>query len=262
MICWVLAMQMLQGVWKQHLRPRAVVGYDVKTFLPSPPHYVTRSPGVDYSEANEKKYGWSNSGRNVYHFIQDFERRTAFLQSSGVTKYGYWKLVCYNLYRKSRFLDVEVLLKVTDFRRRSNHEWSFIWNADGKQSKCKVSHMTPAPWRDQPRTHAHNHITRAGIRKPWTAVSALFPDLIIMAKPILAEAGFYNCLGKYRLCNANEEHQGWNSWYLPGLYGCAHAYRVMATPRGWCNVWHLALWAFSFADGNNSYVNSLLCLST
>ena len=38
-------MEMLQGVWKQHLRPRAVVGYGVKTFLPSPPNYVTRSPG-------------------------------------------------------------------------------------------------------------------------------------------------------------------------------------------------------------------------
>ena len=38
-------MEMLQGVWKQHLRPRAAVGYDVKIFLPSPPNYVTRSPG-------------------------------------------------------------------------------------------------------------------------------------------------------------------------------------------------------------------------
>ena len=38
-------MDMLQGVWKQHLRPRAVVGYGVKIFLPSPPNYVTRSPG-------------------------------------------------------------------------------------------------------------------------------------------------------------------------------------------------------------------------
>ena len=45
MICWVLAMAILQGVWKQHLRPRAVVGYGVKIFLPSPPNYVTRSPG-------------------------------------------------------------------------------------------------------------------------------------------------------------------------------------------------------------------------
>ena len=45
MICWVLAMEMLQGVWKQHLRPRALVGYGVKIFLPSPPNYVTRSPG-------------------------------------------------------------------------------------------------------------------------------------------------------------------------------------------------------------------------
>ena len=39
-------MEMLEGVWKQHLRPRAVVGYDVKIFLPSPPNYVTRSPGI------------------------------------------------------------------------------------------------------------------------------------------------------------------------------------------------------------------------
>ena len=38
-------MEMLQGVWKQHLRPRAVVGYGVKIFAPSPPNYVTRSPG-------------------------------------------------------------------------------------------------------------------------------------------------------------------------------------------------------------------------
>ena len=39
-------MEMLQGVWKQHLRPRAVVGYGAKISLPSPPNYVTRSPGT------------------------------------------------------------------------------------------------------------------------------------------------------------------------------------------------------------------------
>ena len=44
MICWVLAMEILQGVWKQHLRPRAVVGYGIKFFRPSPPNYVNRSP--------------------------------------------------------------------------------------------------------------------------------------------------------------------------------------------------------------------------
>ena len=38
-------MEMLQGVWKQHLRQRAVLGYGVKIFLPSPPNYVTRLPG-------------------------------------------------------------------------------------------------------------------------------------------------------------------------------------------------------------------------
>ena len=50
MICWVLAMEMLQGVWKQHLRPRAVVGNGVKIFLPSPPNYVTRSPGSKWKQ--------------------------------------------------------------------------------------------------------------------------------------------------------------------------------------------------------------------
>ena len=40
-------MEMLQGVWEQHLRPRAVVGYGVKIFLPSLPNCVTRSPGFD-----------------------------------------------------------------------------------------------------------------------------------------------------------------------------------------------------------------------
>ena len=38
-------MEILQGVLKQHLLPRAVVEYGVKIFLPSPPNYVTRSPG-------------------------------------------------------------------------------------------------------------------------------------------------------------------------------------------------------------------------
>ena len=42
-------MEMLQGVWKQHLRPRAVVGYDVKISLPSPPNYVTRSTGLEFT---------------------------------------------------------------------------------------------------------------------------------------------------------------------------------------------------------------------
>ena len=45
-------MEMLQGVWKQHLMPRAVVGYGVKIFLPSSPNYVTRSPGSKWSEGD------------------------------------------------------------------------------------------------------------------------------------------------------------------------------------------------------------------
>ena len=45
-------MEILQGVWKEHLRPRAVVGYGVEIFLPSPPNYVTRSPGKN----EDRKY--------------------------------------------------------------------------------------------------------------------------------------------------------------------------------------------------------------
>ena len=48
---------MLQGAWKQHLRPRAVVGYGVKIFLPSPPNYVTRSPG-GLSESFGQRLSW------------------------------------------------------------------------------------------------------------------------------------------------------------------------------------------------------------
>ena len=42
-------MEMLQGVWKQHLRPRSVVGYGVKIFLSSPSNYVTISDHVIFS---------------------------------------------------------------------------------------------------------------------------------------------------------------------------------------------------------------------
>ena len=36
-------MEILPEIWKQHVRPRTVVGYGGKVFLPSPPNYVTRS---------------------------------------------------------------------------------------------------------------------------------------------------------------------------------------------------------------------------
>ena len=50
-------MEMLQGVWKQHLRPRAVVGYGVKIFLPSLPNYVTRSPGsFSFNDTQNKQF--------------------------------------------------------------------------------------------------------------------------------------------------------------------------------------------------------------
>ena len=41
------------------IRPRAVVGYGVQIFRPSPPNYVTRSPGEVYENLNDKKQGCS-----------------------------------------------------------------------------------------------------------------------------------------------------------------------------------------------------------
>ena len=49
-------MEILEGVWKPHLRPRAVVGYGVKIFLPSPPNYVTRSPGEWFFVSGAVRY--------------------------------------------------------------------------------------------------------------------------------------------------------------------------------------------------------------
>ena len=70
MICWVLAMEMLQGVWKQHLRPRAAVGYGVKICLPSPPNYVTRSPGWEGSL--KFQFHSLSSGIGVYSLLPYF----------------------------------------------------------------------------------------------------------------------------------------------------------------------------------------------
>ena len=57
-------MEILHGVWKQHLRPRAVVGYGLKIFLPSPPNYVTRSPGKAAlsTQLFEDPEGWYGRG--------------------------------------------------------------------------------------------------------------------------------------------------------------------------------------------------------
>ena len=66
-------MEMLQGVWKQHLRPRAVVGYDVKIFLPSPPNYVTRSSG-----------GWFGRQATTLRKTQDKLQHSLKLSSSAL----------------------------------------------------------------------------------------------------------------------------------------------------------------------------------
>ena len=61
-------MEMLQGVWKQHLRPRAVVGYGVKIFLPSPPNYVTRSPGEQH-EKDLTRWYFRNQNENLKSWL-------------------------------------------------------------------------------------------------------------------------------------------------------------------------------------------------
>ena len=57
-------MAILQGVWKQHLWPRAVVGYGVKNFLPGPPNYVTRSPGY-FQTLFQLLHGWLHNLRRA-----------------------------------------------------------------------------------------------------------------------------------------------------------------------------------------------------
>ena len=49
--------------------------------------------------ANEKKQGWSNSGGNVYYFVQYFEQHC--LSLSECCKCGFQKLVRYKLIIKS-----------------------------------------------------------------------------------------------------------------------------------------------------------------
>ena len=79
MICWVLAMEMLQGVWKQHLRPSAVVGYGIKIFPPSPPNYVTRSPGT------KSRIEWFLPKYHMVHLCTSTKFDSAFLYTEYCT---------------------------------------------------------------------------------------------------------------------------------------------------------------------------------
>ena len=53
-----------------HLKPRAVVGYGVKIFLPSPPNYVTRSPGI-FNSAINQPFLYVNDLTTALLFYQD-----------------------------------------------------------------------------------------------------------------------------------------------------------------------------------------------
>ena len=78
-------MEMLQGVWKQHLRPRAVVGYGVKIFLSSPPNYVTRSPGDIFAYGpNPITLDW-NVFQVLSHCLKIFGTRDTKSRHSALT---------------------------------------------------------------------------------------------------------------------------------------------------------------------------------
>ena len=70
-------MEILQGVWKQHLRPRTVVGYGVKIVLPSPPYYVTRSPG---------KYPDSLIKSTICHFVTSVRSENPEVQAQSTNR--------------------------------------------------------------------------------------------------------------------------------------------------------------------------------
>ena len=74
-------MEMLQGVWKQHLRPRAVVGYGVKILLPSPPNYVTRSPGCIWRSYSSPESGASLCDVLFWPTHLDFEVNYSLLHA-------------------------------------------------------------------------------------------------------------------------------------------------------------------------------------
>ena len=64
------------------IRPRAVVGYGVKIFDPSPPNYVTRSPGM-------AQHGEDENGRNFKTLVYAFKFRRDLYQQSPKYPYGY-----------------------------------------------------------------------------------------------------------------------------------------------------------------------------
>ena len=91
-------MEMLQGVWKHHLRPRAAVGYGVKILLPSPPNYVTRSPDGNFvvkpsfqGKGSIDVIGWmefgDSPGNNLFvHYTTSSKPNSgAMMQYSGVS---------------------------------------------------------------------------------------------------------------------------------------------------------------------------------
>ena len=63
-------MEILQGVWKQHLRPYAVVGYGVKILLPSPTNYVTRSPWWLVIKAKRLKITYFSEFNKFLHLFE------------------------------------------------------------------------------------------------------------------------------------------------------------------------------------------------
>ena len=103
---------MLQGVWKQHLRPRAVVGYGLKIFLPSPPNYVIRSPGD--SHGNSCKPFAHSSFVELCKLTTIFCAERSLIASGKVTE---WTCI------KHTFLSLKGVLKTT---KRGGNEASIV----------------------------------------------------------------------------------------------------------------------------------------
>ena len=66
------------------IRPRAVVGYGVKIFHPSPPNYVTRSPGCVLIGERLKKPKDGQCVGFVFSFIKSFSVRFTSKESTKI----------------------------------------------------------------------------------------------------------------------------------------------------------------------------------
>ena len=129
-----LAMEMLQGAWKQHLRPRAVVGYGVKIFLPSPPNYVTRSLGDLLDSLSDQ---WI---RNLFQVLLSFESFRSYSPHNTIFR-RWWSWWSHNL--GSHIISP----RINRERARSGGRWLHpqIFS-QVRTFSLALRHFCPRPW--------------------------------------------------------------------------------------------------------------------